>query len=63
MTSEAVPAAIAVPMEASNSFVPTYWMSMPVAASKSLTSLSNFTMSSELKGPSMVTLVPFILPL
>ena len=36
---------------------------MPVAASKSLTSLSNFTMSSELKGPSMVTLVPFSLPL
>ena len=63
MMSGAVPAAIWVPMSASNSFEPTYWIVMPVACSNAFLDSWNFTASSSTKGPVMLTLVPFILPL
>ncbi len=61
-TSGASPASTRTPIVASNSFVPSYWMSMPVFSSKSAIALLNLTASSSVNGPIIVTALPLNSP-
>src|SRR3982750_3150662 len=60
--SGGLPPSTRVEIVASNSLVPSYWMSMPVLSSNSFTASLNLLASSPVKGPVMLTLVPLSLP-